>query len=108
MVLGCWVSQGWGALGLLCWGRAHPVPLLLPVRFCLWHRGARAVPLAQCRGCCGWAVTVALPGGAQGAVQSGQLKVPPGYHPLDVEKEWGKLHVAVLEREKLLRAEFER
>lgn len=41
-------------------------------------------------------------------MQSGQLKVPPGYHPLDVEKEWGKLHVAVLEREKLLRAEFER
>ncbi|XP_066193707.1 plectin isoform X4 [Sylvia atricapilla] len=44
----------------------------------------------------------------EGAVQSGQLKVPPGYHPLDVEKEWGRLHVAVLEREKLLRAEFER
>ncbi|XP_032775974.1 plectin isoform X16 [Strigops habroptila] len=44
----------------------------------------------------------------EGAVQSGQLKVPPGYHPLDVEKEWGALHVAVLEREKLLRAEFER
>lgn len=45
---------------------------------------------------------------AQGAVLSGQLKVPLGYHPLDVEKEWGKLHVAILEREKLLRAEFER
>ncbi|XP_059579580.1 plectin isoform X5 [Alligator mississippiensis] len=44
----------------------------------------------------------------EAAVQSGQLKVPPGYHPLDVEKEWGKLHVAILEREKLLRAEFER
>ncbi|KAJ6661540.1 hypothetical protein lerEdw1_014450 [Lerista edwardsae] len=44
----------------------------------------------------------------EGAVQSGQLKVPPGYHPLDVEKEWGRLHVAILEREKLLRAEFER
>lgn len=44
----------------------------------------------------------------QGAVQSGQLKVPPGYHPLDVEKEWGRLHVAILEREKLLRSEFER
>uniref|UniRef100_A0A8B9J267 Plectin n=1 Tax=Amazona collaria TaxID=241587 RepID=A0A8B9J267_9PSIT len=44
----------------------------------------------------------------EGAVQAGQLKVPPGYHPLDVEKEWGALHVAVLEREKLLRAEFER
>ncbi|XP_068524243.1 plectin isoform X23 [Anas acuta] len=44
----------------------------------------------------------------EGAVVSGQLKVPLGYHPLDVEKEWGKLHVAILEREKLLRAEFER
>ncbi|XP_060099107.1 plectin isoform X4 [Heteronotia binoei] len=42
------------------------------------------------------------------AVQSGQVKVPAGYHPLDVEKEWGKLHVAILEREKLLRSEFER
>ncbi|XP_062987335.1 plectin isoform X3 [Elgaria multicarinata webbii] len=44
----------------------------------------------------------------EAAVQSGQLKVPPGCHPLDVEKEWGKLHVAILEREKLLRSEFER
>uniref|UniRef100_A0A803TC99 SH3 domain-containing protein n=1 Tax=Anolis carolinensis TaxID=28377 RepID=A0A803TC99_ANOCA len=44
----------------------------------------------------------------EAAVQSGQVKVPPGYHPLDVEKEWGKLHVAILEREKLLRSEFER
>ncbi|KAM6458459.1 plectin isoform 21-T22 [Liasis olivaceus] len=44
----------------------------------------------------------------EAAVQSGQLKVPPGYHPLDVEKEWGRLHVAILEREKLLRSEFER
>lgn len=34
--------------------------------------------------------------------------MPPGYHPLDVEKEWGKLHVAILEREKQLRSEFER
>ncbi|XP_006830820.1 PREDICTED: plectin isoform X3 [Chrysochloris asiatica] len=44
----------------------------------------------------------------ESAVQAGQLKVPPGYHPLDVEKEWGKLHVAILEREKQLRSEFER
>lgn len=44
----------------------------------------------------------------EGAVHAGQLKVPPGYHPLDVEKEWGKLHVAILEREKQLRSEFER
>lgn len=41
-------------------------------------------------------------------MQSGQLKIPQGYHPLDVEKEWGRLHVAILEREKLLRSEFER
>ncbi len=44
----------------------------------------------------------------QGAVQAGQLKVPPSYHPIDVEKEWGRLHVAILEREKMLRSEFER
>ena len=44
----------------------------------------------------------------QGAVQAGLVKVPPGYHPLDVEKEWGRLHVAILERERLLRTEFER
>ncbi|XP_063780809.1 plectin [Pseudophryne corroboree] len=44
----------------------------------------------------------------EGAVKSGQLKVPAGYHPLDVEKEWGKLHVSILEREKLLRIELER
>lgn len=34
--------------------------------------------------------------------------MPPGYHPFDVEKEWGRLHVAILERERLLRTEFER
>ncbi|XP_035039090.1 plectin a isoform X2 [Hippoglossus stenolepis] len=44
----------------------------------------------------------------EGAVQAGLVKVPPGYHPLDVEKEWGRLHVAILERERLLRTEFER
>ncbi|KAJ8411594.1 hypothetical protein AAFF_G00164020 [Aldrovandia affinis] len=44
----------------------------------------------------------------EGAVQAGQVKVPPGYHPIDVEKEWGRLHVAILERERLLRTEFER
>lgn len=46
--------------------------------------------------------------GLQSAVQAGQVKVPPGYHPIDVEKEWGRLHVAILERERLLRIEFER
>ncbi|KAM6959380.1 LOW QUALITY PROTEIN: plectin a [Aplochiton taeniatus] len=44
----------------------------------------------------------------EGAVQAGHIKVPPGYHPIDVEKEWGRLHVAILERERLLRTEFER
>uniref|UniRef100_A0A3B3I6S7 Plectin n=1 Tax=Oryzias latipes TaxID=8090 RepID=A0A3B3I6S7_ORYLA len=44
----------------------------------------------------------------EGAVKAGQVKVPPGYHPLDVEKEWGRLHAAILERERLLRTEFER
>ncbi|XP_051791563.1 plectin a isoform X3 [Erpetoichthys calabaricus] len=44
----------------------------------------------------------------EGAVQAGQVKVPPGYHPIDVEKEWGRLHVAMLERERLLRTELER
>ncbi|CAB1321217.1 unnamed protein product [Coregonus sp. 'balchen'] len=44
----------------------------------------------------------------EGAVQVGHVKVPPGIHPIDVEKEWGHLHVAILERERLLRTEFER
>ncbi|KAJ3608930.1 hypothetical protein NHX12_023458, partial [Muraenolepis orangiensis] len=44
----------------------------------------------------------------EGAVQLGHVKMPPGYHPFDVEKEWGRLHVAILERERLLRTEFER
>ncbi|XP_076006392.1 plectin-like isoform X11 [Genypterus blacodes] len=44
----------------------------------------------------------------ESAVQAGHVKVPPGYHPIDVEKEWGRLHVAILERERLLRIEFER
>eukprot|EP00066_Takifugu_rubripes_P026026 XP_011615292.1 PREDICTED: plectin [Takifugu rubripes] len=44
----------------------------------------------------------------EGAVQAGHLKIPPAYHPIDVEKEWGRLHVAILDRERLLRTEFER
>ncbi|XP_076827736.1 plectin isoform X18 [Brachyhypopomus gauderio] len=44
----------------------------------------------------------------ESAVHAGQIKVPPGYHPIDVEKEWGRLHVAILDRERLLRTEFER
>lgn len=45
---------------------------------------------------------------SQGAVQAGHIKIPPGYHPIDVEKDWGRLHVAILDRERLLRTEFER
>ncbi|XP_031731960.1 plectin isoform X5 [Anarrhichthys ocellatus] len=44
----------------------------------------------------------------ESAVHAGQVKVPPGYHPIDVEKEWGRLHMTILERERLLRIEFER
>ncbi|XP_037836259.1 plectin [Kryptolebias marmoratus] len=44
----------------------------------------------------------------ESAVHAGQVKVPTGYHPIDVEKEWGRLHVAILERERLLRIEFDR
>ncbi|XP_037532381.1 plectin isoform X3 [Nematolebias whitei] len=44
----------------------------------------------------------------ESAVHAGQVKVPPGYHPIDVEKDWGRLHVAILERERLLRIEFDR
>ncbi|XP_042202751.1 plectin isoform X2 [Callorhinchus milii] len=46
--------------------------------------------------------------GLESAVQEGHLKIPVGYHPIDVEKEWGKLHVSLLERERVLRIEFER
>lgn len=45
---------------------------------------------------------------SQSAVHAGQVKVPPGYHPIDVEKEWGRLHLSIVERERLLRTEFER
>ena len=34
--------------------------------------------------------------------------MPPGFHPLDVEKEWGELHAALLQRERLLRQECDR
>ncbi|XP_059423211.1 plectin-like [Carassius carassius] len=44
----------------------------------------------------------------ESAVHAGQVKVPPGYHPTEVEKEWGRLQVSILERERLLRIEFER
>ncbi|XP_055358250.1 dystonin isoform X26 [Betta splendens] len=41
-------------------------------------------------------------------IEFGRIRLPPGHHPNDVEKEWGKLIVAMLEREKSLRPEVER
>ncbi|XP_036071365.1 dystonin isoform X3 [Oryzias melastigma] len=41
-------------------------------------------------------------------IEFGRIQLPPGHHPNDVEKEWGKLIVAMLEREKSLRPEMER
>ncbi|KAM9727047.1 dystonin isoform 5-T5 [Menidia menidia] len=41
-------------------------------------------------------------------IEFGRLQLPLGHHPNDVEKEWGKLIVAMLEREKSLRPEVER
>ncbi|XP_005665932.1 dystonin isoform X28 [Sus scrofa] len=41
-------------------------------------------------------------------IEFGRIKLLQGYHPNDVEKEWGKLIIAMLEREKALRPEVER
>ncbi|XP_059838234.1 dystonin-like isoform X9 [Hypanus sabinus] len=41
-------------------------------------------------------------------IEFDRIKLPQGYHPNDVEKEWGKLIIAMLEREKSLRPEVER
>ncbi|XP_048352731.1 dystonin isoform X11 [Sphaerodactylus townsendi] len=41
-------------------------------------------------------------------IEFGRIKLPQGYHPNDIEKEWGKLIIAMLEREKMLRPEVER
>ncbi|XP_071399790.1 dystonin-like [Centroberyx affinis] len=41
-------------------------------------------------------------------IEFGRIQLPPGHHPNDVEKEWGKLIVAMLEREKSLRPEVDR
>lgn len=41
-------------------------------------------------------------------IEFGRIHLPLGHHPNDVEKEWGKLIVAMLEREKSLRPEVER
>ncbi|XP_048661518.1 dystonin isoform X29 [Marmota marmota marmota] len=41
-------------------------------------------------------------------IEFGRIKLLQGYHPNDIEKEWGKLIIAMLEREKVLRPEVER
>lgn len=41
-------------------------------------------------------------------MEFGRIKLSQGYHPNDIEKEWGKLIIAMLEREKTLRPEVER
>nr|KAF6341136.1 hypothetical protein mMyoMyo1_004146 [Myotis myotis] len=41
-------------------------------------------------------------------IEFGRIKLLQGYHPNDIEKEWGKLIIAMLEREKALRPEVER
>ncbi|XP_068926777.1 dystonin isoform X25 [Petaurus breviceps papuanus] len=41
-------------------------------------------------------------------IEFGRIKLLQGYHPNDIEKEWGKLIIAMLEREKTLRPEVER
>ncbi|XP_051272542.1 dystonin isoform X7 [Dicentrarchus labrax] len=41
-------------------------------------------------------------------IEFGRIQLPQDHHPNDVEKEWGKLIIAMLEREKSLRPEVER
>ncbi|NXK19562.1 MACF1 factor, partial [Arenaria interpres] len=41
-------------------------------------------------------------------IEFGRIKLPQGYHPNDMEEEWGKLIIEMLEREKLLRPAVER
>nr|XP_021406870.1 dystonin isoform X4 [Lonchura striata domestica] len=41
-------------------------------------------------------------------IEFGRIRLSQGYHPNDIEKEWGKLIIAMLEREKTLRPEVER
>ncbi|ETE68158.1 Microtubule-actin cross-linking factor 1, partial [Ophiophagus hannah] len=40
-------------------------------------------------------------------IEFGRLKLPQGYHPNNVEEEWGKLIIEMLEHEKLLRPAVE-
>ncbi|XP_030395099.1 microtubule-actin cross-linking factor 1 isoform X5 [Gopherus evgoodei] len=41
-------------------------------------------------------------------IEFGRIRLPQGYHPNDVEEEWGKLIIEMLEREKSLRPAVER
>lgn len=41
-------------------------------------------------------------------MEFGRIKLPQGLHPNDLEEEWGKLILEMLEREKALRPAVER
>lgn len=41
-------------------------------------------------------------------IEFGRIKLPQGLHPNDLEEEWGKLILEMLEREKVLRPAVER
>ncbi|XP_063810180.1 microtubule-actin cross-linking factor 1 isoform X5 [Pseudophryne corroboree] len=41
-------------------------------------------------------------------IEFGRIKLPPSFHPNDVEEQWGKLILSMLEREKVLRPAVER
>ncbi|GAA6084789.1 ubiquitin carboxyl-terminal hydrolase 47-like isoform X3 [Tachysurus ichikawai] len=40
------------------------------------------------------------------AVQAGQIKASPSYHPMNVEKKWSQLQIAIIKRQRLLTTEF--
>ncbi|XP_056412553.1 microtubule-actin cross-linking factor 1 isoform X4 [Hyla sarda] len=44
----------------------------------------------------------------QAWIEFGRLKLPPSFHPNDVEEQWGKLILSMIEREKVLRPAVER
>ncbi|KAE8624640.1 hypothetical protein XENTR_v10006010 [Xenopus tropicalis] len=44
----------------------------------------------------------------QAWIEFGRIKLPPSFHPNDVEEQWGKLILSMLEREKILRPAVER
>lgn len=41
-------------------------------------------------------------------IEFGRIKLPQGLHPNDLEEDWGKLILEMLEREKVLRPAVER